>query len=142
MRKKRKRKVFEKVTWGHSGALKFTILVAKTQQKTPHYRVHQPETFLVLIEGEMDKSTIPALREGIAPLFQKNDAMQLIVDLSKVSHVDSAGIATLIDWFHESKRENMRFTLAGPSLEVLTLLELDHLRGVFEVVPPLQWVIV
>jgi anti-sigma B factor antagonist len=141
MRILRKRDFSKKVTSGRSGALRFVILVAKNKEKRVAKNDEEPETFIVLLEGDMDKNAIPFLRKAISPLFEKKDAVQLIVDLSKLSHVDSAGIATLLDWFQQSKRENLRFTLAGLIPEVQALLEMEHLKGVFEVVPPLQWVI-
>jgi anti-anti-sigma factor len=88
-----------------------------------------------------NKNSISILREAIAPLFEKEHAVQLIVDLSKVTHVDSAGIATLLDWLQKSERKDLRFTLADLSPKVQELLEMAHLKGILEVVPSLQWVI-
>jgi anti-sigma B factor antagonist len=137
----RKKDFTRKVTSGRAGSLQFVILTARNPGEKALDNDENPEIFVVLLEGGMEKSTIPVLRRAIAPLFEKQHAVQLIVDLSRVTHVDSAGIATLLDWLKQCERDNLRFTLAGSTPKVQALLEMDHLKGVFKLVPPLQWVI-
>jgi anti-anti-sigma factor len=141
MRLLKKRALLKTVTSGTSGPLRFVILVAKTKSERALKENEPPETFMVLLEGDMHKDTIPPLQKAITPLFNKKDAVQFIVDLSKVKHIDTAGIATLLDWFRQSKKDKLRFVLAGLTPRVQALLEMEHLKGVFEVVPPLEWVV-
>lgn len=56
-------------------------------------------------------------------------ASELEIDLSAVSHADSAGLAVLLDWLAVSKREGRRLRYAGLPAG---LLGIAHISGVAE----------
>jgi anti-anti-sigma factor len=60
----------------------------------PAIRVrHEPAYVLVTIAGEVDYSTVAALREKLFPLAAA--ARHLIADLDRVSFIDAAGLGVL-----------------------------------------------
>ncbi|PIQ95437.1 MAG: anti-anti-sigma factor [Nitrospinae bacterium CG11_big_fil_rev_8_21_14_0_20_56_8] len=86
----------------------------------------------VHIEGEIDMSTSPKVREFLTPLFEKN-RKAIVVDLSGVPYIDSSGIATLVEglqWSHSSKN---KFRLVGLTPTVKDVFEIARLLSVFEV---------
>jgi len=93
----------------------------------------KPRIYVVMLEGDVDMSTSPEVRNTLVPIFQKN-ATQVIVDLSRVDYMDSSGIATLIEGFQRSQREGIRYTLAGMRPAVEAAFDLAHLKDIFEVV--------
>jgi phospholipid transport system transporter-binding protein len=64
---------------------------------------------------------LQALRSASAP--------ELEIDLSAVSHADSAGLAVLLDWLAVSKRDGRRLRYAGLPAG---LLAIAHISGVTE----------
>ena len=93
----------------------------------------KPRIYVVMLEGDVDMSTSPEVRNTLVPIFQKN-ATHVIVDLSSVDYMDSSGIATLIEGFQRSQTEGIRYTLAGMRPAVEAAFDLAHLKDIFEVV--------
>lgn len=93
--------------------------------------------YVVVLEGELDMSTSPEVRNAILPLFQKK-ATHIVVDLSGVPYIDSSGIATFVEGLQLSRKGGIRFTLGGASQAVESIFELAYLKNVFEMVPDVQ----
>lgn len=89
---------------------------------------------LVYVEGEIDMFTSPNLRDTLLPYF-KPSTPAVIVDLSKVSFMDSSGIATLVEGLQWSKKEDRQFILAGLGETVFNALSLTKLDNVFSIEP-------
>lgn len=87
---------------------------------------------MVQVEGEVDMLTSPNLRDKLLPLFKKK-VKGIVIDLSKVSFMDSSGIATLVEGLQWSKKENRPFILAGPGPNVMNALKLTKLSNVFHI---------
>jgi len=93
----------------------------------------KPGIFVVHIEGDVDMSSSPDVRNVLLPIFQKSPS-HLIVDLSEVPYIDSSGIATLVEGLQLSRKGGVRLTLAGMSSTVESVFELAYLKEVFEIV--------
>lgn len=92
---------------------------------------------LIRVEGEIDMFTSPNLRDTLIPFFIPQTPA-VIVDLSKVSFMDSSGIATLVEGLQWSKKEGRRFILAGLGKTVFNALSLTKLDNVFSIEPDVQ----
>jgi anti-sigma B factor antagonist len=101
----------------------------------PECRERSSRIFVLLLHGKMGMDTVPGVFRFLSPIFKKSPA-RLILDLSRVSHMDTSGVAVLVRWFRKCRDRGVRFVLAGPSRSVMALLEIDKVRGLFEVVPP------
>ena len=86
----------------------------------------------VAIQGDIDMSTSPKVRESLAPLFKEN-CKGIVVDLAAVSYIDSSGIATLVEGLQWSHSSNNKFRLANLSPGVRDVFEIARLLSVFEV---------
>src|SRR5678815_5919160 len=67
-------------------------------------RVDEPEIFvasedgaLACLYGRIDIDSSPALRERLLALLQGRHPSLVSIDLSGVTHIDSSGVATLIE---------------------------------------------
>ncbi|MCG8637982.1 MAG: STAS domain-containing protein [Desulfobacterales bacterium] len=89
---------------------------------------------LIFVEGEIDMFTSPNLRDTLLPYF-KPSTPGIIVDLSRVSFMDSSGIATLVEGLQWSKKEDRSFVLAGLGETVFNALSLTKLDNVFSIEP-------
>jgi anti-sigma B factor antagonist len=92
------------------------------------------EIALVYVEGEINMFTSPQLRNTLLPLLKKK-IKGIIVDFTKVSFMDSSGIATLVEGLQWSKKENKEFILTGLSTTVFNALSLTKLDNVFTIKP-------
>lgn len=86
----------------------------------------------LVIQGDIDMSTSPQVRTHLTDLFEKKQKM-IVVDLSKVSYIDSSGIATLVEGLQWSHSNNTKFRLTNLSPMVKDVFEIARLLTVFEV---------
>lgn len=79
--------------------------------------------------GEIDHETAPALTG--AAREAEGEWRRLVVDLSEVSFMDSAGLHALIALEHHCRERGARLDLAGARHQPARLLELVRLAGIF-----------
>ncbi|HKJ98552.1 MAG TPA: STAS domain-containing protein [Desulfotignum sp.] len=89
-------------------------------------------TALVQVQGDVDMYTSPSLRDILTRLFKKN-VNAVVVDMTKVSFMDSSGIATLVEGLQWSRKQNRQFILAGLGDTVYNALSLTKLDNVFTI---------
>jgi len=89
---------------------------------------------VIHVEGEVDMSTSPELRDVLVPAFGRG-LSHIVVDLSGVPYIDSSGIATLVEGLKLSREGGARFTIAGARSSVKAVFELAYLHEIFEMVP-------
>jgi anti-sigma B factor antagonist len=84
-----------------------------------------------------------ALSGSIAELLpQIHQTRQLVLDLSGVEMIDSAGLGELVALLNWIREEGGAIKLASPHGHVRRLLELTNLSSVFEIHPSLQEAVV
>ena len=84
----------------------------------------------LVASGELDVASVPVLREALER--HRATRGELVVDLSDVTFIDSAGLRLLIQAHRDAARGGWSFAL-GRELppQVVHLLELTALRGYF-----------
>lgn len=97
----------------------------------------KPGIYVIHLEGEVDMSNSPEVRNVLLPIFKKKPS-HLIVDLADVSYIDSSGIATLVEGLQLSLKGGVRLTLAAMGSAVGAVFELAYLKEVFEIVPDVE----
>lgn len=91
-----------------------------------------PDIQVIAPEGDVDMSTSPIFREKLSALL-KTRISAVIVDLSRVSYMDSSGIATLVEGLQLSQKKGIKFALVGLTPPVKAAFEVAHLMEVFQV---------
>ena len=87
---------------------------------------------LMVVQGEIDLSTAPELREAIGKAIEQG-ADKLAIDLRDVSFMDSMGLGVLIGArrrLHESGRQFALICADGPCLRVIEISGVANLLGV------------
>src|SRR3990172_11283533 len=84
---------------------------------------------ILSLEGEVDLSESPRVRELLLDGVRRK--IDVVVDLSRVTYIDSSGVASLIEAFQTSRGAGTRFALACASEAVLRVLRLARLDRVF-----------
>ena len=81
------------------------------------------------VNGEINISTSPDLKKH----FEKQPSKKVVVDLEKVSYIDSSGLATLVEMLKKMKSQGGSLGLAGMSDKVKSLFEITKLDRLFSI---------
>jgi anti-anti-sigma factor len=86
---------------------------------------------VVDIRGTLDTATVDTLRETLVGTIQRERPVTLIVDLTFVVFMDSAGIGTLVTGLRVAREVGTRFVLRNPSEFVHRQLRVTGLAEMF-----------
>lgn len=86
------------------------------------------------LEGEIDLHVSPRISTSIATMVAEKPK-QIVVDLSKVSYIDSSGLAVLIEGMQNVAGYGGKFALAGLQDAVRPIFEIARLDQVFRIFP-------
>ncbi len=79
------------------------------------------------VNGEINITTSPELKRT----FEKQPAKRVVIDLEKVSYIDSSGLATLVEILKRVKAQGGFLGLSGMSDKVKSLFEITKLDKLF-----------
>ncbi|AIE58755.1 anti-sigma factor antagonist [Bacillus methanolicus] len=86
----------------------------------------------VKVGGEIDAYTAPKLREKLFPISEK-DGVQMIVDLSGVTYMDSTGLGVFVGVFKKVRSNNGKFKLIGLSSRLERLFKITGLADIIDI---------
>jgi anti-anti-sigma factor len=92
---------------------------------------------IVRLDGALDVAAAAALRERLIGLLHPGTGL-LVLDLSRVSSCDSAGLAVLIGAQRRARVLGITMRLAAPSVPVAELLRLTGLDRSLTICPDLR----
>jgi anti-sigma B factor antagonist len=102
-----------------------------------HINTEQKDNYTIIgLEGEVDLSCSPDARKSILGVLEDNKS--LLVDLAKVSYIDSSGIASLVEGYQTAKKQSLKFGLVGVSDAAMSVLKLARLDKVFPIFNSLE----
>jgi len=93
----------------------------------------QQKVTVIRVAGYLDAHTFEQLEETISDLFNKSQ-YRLIVDLSKVEYISSAGAGVFIGALSEAQEHNGNIVLMNPTPNVREVFDLLGLTQIFQVV--------
>ncbi len=96
-------------------------------------RTHNQVT-VIQVEGEVDLYTSPNMRAAILEGFKRKEG-KVLVDLTYVRHIDSSGLATLVEGLKMANRGGGRFAICGVENTVRDVFAIARLDGVFDIYP-------
>lgn len=91
------------------------------------------ENAAIKLSGNLDMYTSPDFHKDVAELCRKGQWKTLALDLTNVSYIDTAGLATLVQILLAAKDNQSRLILSGLSERVRYLLDASGLTGFFEI---------
>ena len=86
------------------------------------------------LEGEIDLHVSPRVSASLGAMIEKKP-QRLVVDLAKVSYIDSSGLAVLIEAMQNVEAYGGKFMLAGIQDNVKPIFEIARLDQVFIIFP-------
>src|SRR5262252_500848 len=95
---------------------------------------HQNRSNVLLLKGEIDLHVSPTVAASLNEMIDKKTE-HLVVDLSDVSYIDSAGLAALIEAMQKVEGYGGKFMLTGLQETVRSIFEISRLDQVFQIFP-------
>jgi anti-sigma B factor antagonist len=99
---------------------------------TPMLR--QDRANVLAIEGDIDLHVSPAVTESLNAMIKKKPE-RIVIDLSRATYIDSAGVAALILAMQQVKAYGGRFFLSGVHETIRLILETSRLDRIFWIFP-------
>jgi anti-sigma B factor antagonist len=89
------------------------------------------------LKGEIDLHLSPTVTASLNAMIAKKPK-RLVVDLSGVTYIDSAGLAALIEAMQKVEGYGGKFLLAGLQETVRSIFEISRLDQVFQIFPDVR----
>ncbi len=86
------------------------------------------------LEGEIDLHVSSEVAESLRSMIAKRPKL-VIIDLTKVTYLDSSGLAVLIEGMQKVQEYGGKFALAGVQESVQHIFEIARLDQVFQIFP-------
>jgi anti-sigma B factor antagonist len=99
---------------------------------TPVLRQHRPN--VLPLEGDIDLHVSPAVTESLNAMIKKKPE-RIVIDLSRATFIDSAGVAALILAMQEVEAYGGKFFLSGLQETIRSIFETSRLDGIFWIFP-------
>lgn len=90
----------------------------------------QGRVLIAAISGELDHLQAERLRAQIDASFEKSTCKHIILDMTKVSFMDSSGIGMIIGRYKNAEKRGGQLTLANMSDALSRLFELSGLAKI------------
>ncbi len=91
---------------------------------------------IAAIEGSIDSKTAPDLQSSILPVI--NESNKVILDMTKVEFVSSAGLRVLLMVYRQLKTRDGKVVLVGVSDDIKDVMHMTGFITFFEIVPTLE----
>ena len=98
----------------------------------PVQRQHRPN--VLRLEGDIDLHVSPVVTESLTAMIRK-EPKRIVVDLSRATYIDSAGLAVLIIAMQEVEAYGGKFFLSGLAEPIRSILETSRLDRTFRIFP-------
>jgi anti-sigma B factor antagonist len=84
------------------------------------------------MEGEIDINTAPDIKKNLEKILAKKTP-KMIINFSKVTYVDSSGLATLVEILKFMRTYGGKLRLSNLSPKIKSLFEITKLEKLFEI---------
>jgi anti-anti-sigma factor len=99
---------------------------------TPVPRQHHPN--VLPLEGDIDLHVSPVVTESLNAIIKKKPDL-IVIDLSRATYIDSAGMAALILAMQEVEAYGGQFFLSGLQETLRSIFEISRLDRTFRIFP-------
>ena len=86
------------------------------------------------LEGDIDLHVSPAITASLDAMIKKKPE-RIVIDLSRATYIDSAGMAALILAMQEVEAYGGKFFLSGLQETMRSIFEISRLDGIFRIFP-------
>ena len=94
--------------------------------------IKQDDVVICNIVGDIDINSSPDIRKSFEKLVSGKEG-KMVINLSKVSYIDSSGLATLVELLKKTKNYGGIMKLSGLTEKVRGLFEITKLEKLFQI---------
>lgn len=99
--------------------------------------IKQVDTNIIAaVEGSIDSKTAPDLQQSILPVI--SDTHKVILDLTEVTFVSSAGLRVLLMVYRQLKARDGKVVLVGVSEEIKDVMFMTGFIAFFDICPSVE----
>jgi anti-sigma B factor antagonist len=92
-----------------------------------------PDNLSIHLEGLLDRQTVPKIRKELLKAAKKSGVSKVEVDLSRVSGLDTAGIALMVELLRVLSNRHGKLRLTGLNEHSIKMIRLSRLDALFQV---------
>ncbi len=96
----------------------------------------QNEILIIEVNGSIDSNTAPEVQQKV--LEASTDSNNVIIDLSEVDFVSSAGLRVILMIYRQIKAKNGKVVLVGVSEEIQDVMTVTGFANFFEMVDTVE----
>lgn len=85
------------------------------------------------VEGEIDINTSPDIKKNFEKIIDKKTP-RVVINFSKVTYVDSSGLATLVEILKGMRSYGGKMRLSNLSPKIKSLFEITKLEKLFDII--------
>ena len=89
---------------------------------------------VIRLDGDLDAASAAEVQTGFVNWLNETASFYLL-DLGRVHHLDSAGLAALVKFYREVRLRGGRLALCGVQREPLRVFQLTRLDKIFSIYP-------
>jgi len=94
------------------------------------------------LSGKLNLSTVNNVQKQVKGWLDREDARQLLIDLSGVDYCDSSGVALLLVWVRYARKQQKDINYANLPEQLLAIAKISGLEGIMPIsaisAPPSQ----
>ena len=91
------------------------------------------KTLYILLSGELDEYTAQAVRKNLDALLDTQKGfVQIVIDLSELTFMDSTGVGVLIGRYKKMRESNKPIFITNPSRNAERIFKMS---GLYEIMP-------
>lgn len=95
------------------------------------------KTLYILLSGELDEYTAKTVRKELDTLFDTEKGfVQIVLDLSELTFMDSTGVGVLIGRYKKMREYNKPIFISNPSRNAERIFKMS---GLYEIMPKIVW---
>lgn len=106
----------------------------KKNASPPAPKPYRDRPNVLPLKGEIDLHVSPVVTASLTAMIEKKPE-RVVIDLSDVTYIDSAGLAALIQAMQKVEAYGGKFLLAGLQETVRSIFEISRLDQVFRIFP-------
>ncbi|KXI29216.1 STAS domain-containing protein [Paraglaciecola hydrolytica] len=95
-----------------------------------NFSVSSPRVGTFLLSGQLHRSNVRSCwPTSLSDIKQAVSQQPVVLDLKSISHVDTAGLAWLINLLRDCKTQDIAFTLANVPQTLINLAKISDVEG-------------
>ncbi len=102
-------------------------------QSSPEKDLLREGIFSTHLQGAVAMRTVPGIRKALLGVARKSGIKEIRIDFSRVTMLDTAGVAMLVEIWRGLARRGGTLRLTGLSEHARRLIQLARLEQIFEV---------